>query len=271
LLIDDQRQRARVVDRPTAGQSTDIWDVARPIMNDLSKRLQESCFAAVLDQDSVIYVARATSNQRVSVGISISSRLPAHCVSTGRVLLAALPQDLLHKYLEAMTLTKFTPNTLTSKGPIARRLRRGALARLVDRGSGVGSPGFARFRRRSGAARARSSLLIETLTHSSLRFAVSLPGCPLASRDRRPPPSADSGDTRARADGRPYASVEVLTDLELARPAWGEISAHARASPYVAPSSCPTAGSPPFAGMTQVGWSAEAVARDDGERGRQPN
>jgi hypothetical protein len=195
--MDDQRQRARVVDRPTAGQSTDIWDVAPPIMNDLSKRLQESCFAAVLDQDSVIYVARATSNQRVSVGISISSRVPAHCVSTGRVLLAALPQDLLHKYLEAMTLTKFTPNTLTSKGPIARRLRRGALARLVDRGSGVGSPGFARFRRRSGAARARSSLLIETLTHSSLRFAVSLPGCPLASRDRRPPPSADSGDTRA--------------------------------------------------------------------------
>jgi hypothetical protein len=28
---------------------------------------------------------------------------------------------------------------------------------------------------------------------------------------------------------------------------------------------------PAFAGMTQVGWSADAVARDDGERGRQPN
>lgn len=74
--------------------------------------------------------------------------------------------------------------------------------------------------------------LNESLTHSSLRFVVSLPGCPLASRDRRPPPSTDSGDPRARADRRPYASVEVLTDLELARPAWGEISAHARASPY---------------------------------------
>ena len=99
----------------SALSSMDIWDVAQPIMNDLSKRLQESCFAAVLDQDSVIYVARATSNQRVSVGINIGSRVPAHCVSTGRVLLAALPQDLLHKYLEAMTLTRFTPNTITSK------------------------------------------------------------------------------------------------------------------------------------------------------------
>ena len=136
MLIDDQRQRARVVDRPTAGQSMDIWGVAQPIMNDLSKRLQESCFAAVLDQDSVIYLARATSNQRVSVGISISSRVPAHCVSTGRVLLAALPQDLVHKYLEAMTLTKFTPNTITSKV----QLRGVIVARLVDCRSGAGSP-----------------------------------------------------------------------------------------------------------------------------------
>jgi IclR family pca regulon transcriptional regulator len=99
----------------SALSSMDIWDVAQPIMNDLSEKLQESCFAAVLDHDSVIYVARATSNQRVNVGINIGSRVPAHCVSTGRVLLSALPADLLHQYLDEMTLTKFTPNTITSK------------------------------------------------------------------------------------------------------------------------------------------------------------
>ena len=95
--------------------SMNIWEVAQPIMNDLAERLQESCFAAVLDHDSVIYVARANSNRRVSVGITIGSRVPAHCVSTGRVLLAALPDDVLHQYLDEMTLTRFTPNTITSK------------------------------------------------------------------------------------------------------------------------------------------------------------
>jgi len=99
----------------SALSSMDIWDVAQPIMNDLAERLQESCFAAVLDHDSVIYVACANSQRRVSVGISIGSRVPAHCVSTGRVLLAALPDGLLHQYLDEMTLTKFTPNTITSK------------------------------------------------------------------------------------------------------------------------------------------------------------
>src|SRR5215207_497583 len=76
--------------------SMNIWDVAQPIMNELSSQLQESCFAAILDHDSVIYVARANSNRLVNVGINIGSRVPAHCVSTGRVLLAALSDEALH-------------------------------------------------------------------------------------------------------------------------------------------------------------------------------
>lgn len=99
----------------SALSSMDLWDVVQPVINDLSQKLHESCFAAVLDGESVIYVARATPNRRVNVGISIGSRIPAHCVSTGRVLLAALPEEELHRYVEAITLTRFTPNTTMSK------------------------------------------------------------------------------------------------------------------------------------------------------------
>lgn len=99
----------------SALSSMDLWDVVQPVINDLSQKLHESCFAAVLDGESVIYVARATPNRRVNVGISIGSRIPAHCVSTGRVLLAALPEEDLHRYVETITLTRFTPNTTMSK------------------------------------------------------------------------------------------------------------------------------------------------------------
>lgn len=100
----------------SALSSMELWDVVQPVINDLSQKLNESCFVAVLDDDYVTYVARATpGNRRVHVGISIGSRVPAHCVSTGRVLLAALPEPQLLAYLEDMTLTKFTANTVTSK------------------------------------------------------------------------------------------------------------------------------------------------------------
>ena len=50
------------------------------------------------------------------------------------------------------------------------------------------------FRAVAAAAFTLSGILNETLTHFSLRFAISLPGCPLAPRDRpRPPPAAQRG------------------------------------------------------------------------------
>jgi IclR family pca regulon transcriptional regulator len=99
----------------SALSSMNIWDVAQPLMSQLADKLRESCFAAVLDGHDVVYVARANSDRLVSVGITIGSRAPAHAVSTGRVLLAALPDAELHRYLETVNLVKFTANTITSK------------------------------------------------------------------------------------------------------------------------------------------------------------
>lgn len=95
--------------------SMDIWDVARPVIDDLAEELQESVMAAMLDQDSVIYLARAFPNRMVTVGIRVGHRMPAHIGSTGRVLLAALSDEELHAYLERVTLTKLTPSSITSK------------------------------------------------------------------------------------------------------------------------------------------------------------
>lgn len=100
----------------SALSSMDIWEVAQPIMNDLSDRIQESVFAAVLDGHNVVYVARAASSSRmISIGIHIGSRAPVHCVSTGRVLLAAMPDEAVQDYLDKARLTALTPYTQTSK------------------------------------------------------------------------------------------------------------------------------------------------------------
>lgn len=96
--------------------SLTFLDVIQPIMTSLAVKLQESCFAAVLDGTDVVYVASAAPPDRIlSISVSVGSRAPAHCVSTGRVLVAALPEDQMLEYLEKATLTKLTPNTVTSK------------------------------------------------------------------------------------------------------------------------------------------------------------
>lgn len=99
--------------------SMDITEIMQPVVDELAQRLQESVFVAVLDEDHVRYVARATSQRVVSIGINIGSRAPAHAVSTGRVLLAGLPEEKLNAYLDGVTIEKITPHTVTSKVQLA--------------------------------------------------------------------------------------------------------------------------------------------------------
>ena len=96
--------------------SMSFLDVIQPIIAQLAASLQESCFVAVLDDTDVVYVASALPpNRIVSISVSLGSRAPAHCVSTGRVLVASLPEDEQLEYLKKATLTKLTPYTVTSK------------------------------------------------------------------------------------------------------------------------------------------------------------
>ena len=91
-------------------------DVAQPIMARLAHNLGESVFAAVLEEEDVVYVASATPPKRfVNISIAVGSRAPAHAVSTGRVLLAAIAEEELQEYLDQVTLEKLTDNTVTSK------------------------------------------------------------------------------------------------------------------------------------------------------------
>ena len=99
--------------------SLSFVEVAQPIMARLAYELEESVFAAMLDDEDVVYVASAVSpERRVRISVAVGSRSPAHAVSTGRVLLAALPEDQLKEYLAKAKLTKFTPNTVTSKAKL---------------------------------------------------------------------------------------------------------------------------------------------------------
>jgi IclR family pca regulon transcriptional regulator len=102
--------------------SMGIWEVAQPIMNTLSERLQESCFAVVLDGSEVTYVAKADSKRLVNIGINVGSHAPVHAVSSGRVLLAALPDDELQHILDSAHFEKLTPHTIVSKVKLREKI-----------------------------------------------------------------------------------------------------------------------------------------------------
>lgn len=91
---------------------TPLAKVAQTALDSLGKALGESCSAATLDGDNVLYIARAAVNNLLSIDLGRGSRLPAWATSMGRVLLSALPEEQLEVTLSRATLIRYTPHTL---------------------------------------------------------------------------------------------------------------------------------------------------------------
>jgi IclR family pca regulon transcriptional regulator len=89
------------------------WHVAQPVIESLSKEIQEPVSISVFDGNDVTYVARAVINRIVSTNINIGSRFPAFCTAAGRAMLAYLPDNELDKFLSEIEMKKFTERTIT--------------------------------------------------------------------------------------------------------------------------------------------------------------
>ncbi|MCC7225333.1 MAG: helix-turn-helix domain-containing protein [Burkholderiaceae bacterium] len=91
------------------------WRDAQPALEELCTRVQQSCALSVLDGEELVYVQRQHAKRILPMSPTVGSRLPAHAVSMGRVLLAGLTDEELEQYLESAELVALTPATLTDR------------------------------------------------------------------------------------------------------------------------------------------------------------
>jgi IclR family pca regulon transcriptional regulator len=80
-------------------------DIVQKHLNSISEELHESASASVLVYPDVVYVARASTNRLMTIGLSVGTKLPAVYTSMGRVMLAQLPTHILDEYLTGLKLT----------------------------------------------------------------------------------------------------------------------------------------------------------------------
>jgi IclR family pca regulon transcriptional regulator len=113
---------------------TSLWTFAEPHMRKVAAVLKESCSAAVLSDQDVVYVARVPGERIMSVALHVGTRLPAYCTSMGRVLLSGLPEQELRQFLDSADIRKLTEKTVTDRQELFDIIRRVADDRyaLVD-------------------------------------------------------------------------------------------------------------------------------------------
>lgn len=99
--------------------SQGLWDIARPHMERLVHETDESSSMAQLDGSDIVYVARVAVPKIIALSVTIGTRFPATATSQGKVLLAALPPDLLARTLAEPSRSGVSPR----RSPAAEELQ----------------------------------------------------------------------------------------------------------------------------------------------------
>lgn len=110
---------------------------ARPHLEELAMRAQESVFLSVLDGYEITYIDKIESPQPIRYIARIGTRRPLHCTSVGKLSMVMLGEEFLERYLKEHELSRHTPKTITD----TRKLRR-ELERIRRRGYSVSAGEF---------------------------------------------------------------------------------------------------------------------------------
>ena len=101
-----------------------LAQVVQPWLDQASEKIGQSTSVSLLDETEIVYIARAAQRRVMSIGLMPGSRLPAHCTSMGRVLLAALPEAEARALLDRSDLSPRTAYSLTSPDEVMAELAR---------------------------------------------------------------------------------------------------------------------------------------------------
>lgn len=110
----------------------DIQRSAAPVMRRLSEQLRETIHVGMLDGANVHFVAAVEGPAAVRVASRLGRTTPAHCTSTGKVMLAQLAEIELRELLPGEELTRITPRSLGTRTELEAEL-----ARIRERGYAV--------------------------------------------------------------------------------------------------------------------------------------
>ncbi len=94
----------------------------RSVLARLVRQVEETCNIGVLDGLDFVYLDRIEAEWSLRVHLTAGSRVPAHCTSGGKVLLAWLDEAIRDELISARELERFTKSTIVSAKALRHEL-----------------------------------------------------------------------------------------------------------------------------------------------------
>jgi len=90
----------------------DISNIARPYLESLSSLTGANSVITMLDGESAVSIDYAVSPSGVQIMPEIGVRLPLHCTSQGKLMLAYLPYNKVISFYKRNEMRQYTPHTV---------------------------------------------------------------------------------------------------------------------------------------------------------------
>ena len=107
----------------TALGNLNLHKTALPIMTRLREETGETVNLSMLKGHEIVILERIQSNHLFNVNLSVGSRLPAHCTSQGKAMLAYLDDAEVDEIMSASNFDKKTATTIVSMTGLKAELR----------------------------------------------------------------------------------------------------------------------------------------------------
>lgn len=122
---DTQRYRLGLSVLNLSGVVTSRMEVHRealPCIRQLVKTIDETAHLVILQDVEVVYLVKEESTHPVRISSHIGKKNPAHCTSSGKMLLAHQDEEIIDKVIEH-GLKKYTEHTITDPDLFRKNLK----------------------------------------------------------------------------------------------------------------------------------------------------
>ncbi|WP_456276616.1 IclR family transcriptional regulator [Bacillus sp. AK128] len=101
-----------------------VIEVAKPFLEKLSQKINETIHLCIEDNGEVIYVDKIESNQTIRMYSRIGSRAPMYCTGVGKILLSDMTRARYEEVVSRMEFVPKTAKTIISKQELDEEIER---------------------------------------------------------------------------------------------------------------------------------------------------
>lgn len=103
-------------------EKTDLPKIARPFLEELSAKTDETVFLAVENKGAIVYLDRVEENSSITTSAGLGMRRPMYCTGLGKALLATYPPERVRAIWDTGDHRIYTENTISSFADLAEAL-----------------------------------------------------------------------------------------------------------------------------------------------------